>query len=320
MLLDILTDIEMEVGQSDVDRSARIYRINKAAKEIHETNDLLEALDEGLFSINVDSSQIALPAYAEKMRGWRFADSSVSVDIDDIRNRYNSQYFGENEVWSYQYREKGVSTLSREIANQSVLTFSVPVDDEPSDIEITVTGRTDKSNRLSETVVLAAGELSVQTVANWVGPVESITKNIISKYNITITDVEDNELGEILNSEYQSYYKIYQIGDTEDFTLPDGISGLEVLYKKKFQPFKNDADCFLGTDRYDSAIVWKYLEHRSKKVEEAQAFLAKSNQVLTQAQENDTPSVRRKMNFKPNGYFNLPYYGSARGYRGKTEV
>ena len=315
-LLDIQTDIAIEIGRAatDGDKAARTYRINKAAEEIHDACDFEEGMDEAIFNFNpsTDGAQvITLPPYVFKVRGGRYADSRTPITIDDIHNRYNFQWNYENETWYLKPRYKGQSPLARDIANQSTITLTIPVADTNA-FTVVITGETDRANRISETVSFPVGTLSVESVGNYLR-IESIVKSRITDSDVTILDAESNELGKILNSEYQSQYTLYQIMDEEQgTTLPTNFSGMEILYKKKFQPFKNDQDCFLGTSRYDKAIFWKFMEHRVKDVKEAMAFQQKCTQVLSQMFENDTAGKRRKINFKPSPYYNLPYnYGQA---------
>jgi hypothetical protein len=308
MLIDIITDIEAENGRLvGPSRDLAISRINFAAREIHESVDLEESLDEEIVSFNQENAQtIALPAYMEKVRGARFVDGRIPISIDDMRNRYNFSWWSENETWYLKPRSRGKSPLSRSIDNQSVIEFSVPVL-EPVEFSITITGKTDRAQRFQETVTFTPADLVKVSIGNYLS-VESVSKSIITQSDVTLKDVEDNTLGQILNSEYQSEYRIYQILDEEQGAiLPTNFSGTEILFKKKFQPFKNDADTFLGTSRYDKAIFWKYFEHRTKNPKESAAFLFKCNQVLSQILNNDAGGVRRRINFKSQPFYRLPY-------------
>lgn len=313
-LIDILTDIGMEVGQVDAatDRSARISRVNKAIREIHEMTDLEEGFKEGVFDINEeDTSQVSFPAFVTKIRGMRYADGRQSISLDDMRNRYNFNFNGDNEIWYLQYRKLTPSCFKRSIENQSVITVKIPVV-ETTDVKITISGRTDNAFRTQETITIAAGELEKAGLLNFIEPTSAV-KNRITNNDVSFYDVEGNLLGEILNSEYQSQYNVYQIADTENFVAPPNLSGVEASYKERVQPLKNDYDCYLGTDRYDAAIVWKFLEHRTKDVKEAFALQTKCKQVLTQIFHNDQAGVRTKINFRPAPFFNLPY-GRESGY------
>jgi len=306
-LVDILTDIAMENGltANDTQKLARIYQVNKAAKEIHTASDLEESLKEEVFDYAVDSQQIALPAYIERVRGMRFFDGRQSISLDDMRNRYNYNFTGENEVWYLQWRKKESSTTCREISNQSVITVSVPLAEE-EEFNITFTGKTDKSERISETITFAIGDLEHDTGNNFIS-LESVVKNKVTKYNVSFYDVEDNLLGEVLNSEYKSVYQVFQIADTESFSSDNFTSGVEVWFKYKFQPFRYDEDCFLGTDKYDDAIVMKYLSKFARNKEDAVLYDLKCKQIMSDLFNNDQAGQRTKINFKPNPFLNLPY-------------
>ena len=318
-LLDILTDISIEIGRAsgDGDTSARIYRVNKAAEELHDAHDFEEGLDEAIFNFNpstVGAQTITLPPYVFKVRGARYADSRIPITIDDMRNRYNFQWHYENETWYLKPRYKGISPLARNIDNQSTVTLKVPVV-EPIAFSVVVTGETDRANRVSETINFATTDLEKESVGNYLR-IESIVKSRITQSDVTILDAEDNELGKVLNSEYQSHYSLYQIMDEEaGVTLPTSFNGCEVLYKKKFQPFKNNQDCFLGTSRYDKAIFWKFMEHRVKDGKEAIGFQIKCQQILSQMYENDNAGKRKRIGFRPSPFYNMPYnYGYTTGF------
>lgn len=316
-LLDILTDIAVTEGQtnSDAEKAARIYQVNKAAREINKRVDVEECLREEVFDINVDSQQVALPAYVDRVRGMRYFDGRQAIDLDSMRNRYNFNFAGENELWYLQFRRKETKALSREISNQSVITVSIPLANEEA-FTVTLTGKTDKSERISETLTFSATDLEQTTTSNF-ETVESVVKNKITKYNISLYDVEDNLLGEVLNSEYKSSYQIYQILDTENFTLPVSYSGIEIAFKYKYQPFQNDYDCFLGTDKYDDAIVWKYLENQSRDSDDAKDYRAKCDAVIRDIFNDDGAGQRTKINFKPNPFLNLPYLNAWGPFRTK---
>lgn len=315
-LSDILVDIAMTEGQvtSASEKAARIYRVNKAAREINKRVDTEEANREEVYDLNVSSQQVALPAYVDRVRGMRYFDGRQAVPLAAMQNRYNFNYAGENELWYLQFRKKESTILCREISNQSVIAVRVPLPNEEA-FTVTLTGKTDKSERVSETLSFSATDLEKVTASNFIA-VESAVKNKITKYNIGMFDVEENLLGEILNSEFKSVYQIYQLADTEGFTMPVSYSGVEVLFKYKFQPFKFDDDCFMGTDKYDDAIVWKYLENNSRDADDAKAYRAKCDMLLNDLASDDQAGQRTKINFQPNAYVNMPYtYYARRPFR-----
>lgn len=315
MLSDILVDIEQEIGKtaSTEDTTARISRINAACKEIHDKEDLKEGKDEKVFNlVNDNSPQIALPPYVGQVRGMRLYQGRYAIDIDHARNRYNFNWSAENDLWYLVYREIAQRPLSRDIANQSVLKFSVPKA-ETAEFSVTIIGSTDNSYQISETLVFAVGDLEKTTTLNFT-EVYSISKNIITKYNVIIKDVEDNIMGMILNSEYLSSYKFYQISDSDNFNPNAESFSVEVWFKYKLQPLKNLTDCFLNTNAYDKAVFWKFMEHRSNKIDEALAFSRKAAEAIGAIVVDNESAVRQKINFKPQPFFEIDKYGY--GYTG----
>lgn len=315
MLADILSDIEQETGKvaSTEDVAARLSRINAACKEIHDKEDLEEGKDEKVFNlVNDNSPQIALPPYVGRVRGMRLYQGRYAIDIDHARNRYNFNWSAENDLWYLVYREIAQRPLSRDINNQSILKFSVPLP-ETEVFSVTVIGSTDNSYQISETLTFQPGELEKITIANFT-EVYSISKNIITKYNVHIKDVENNAMGMILNSEYLSYYKFYQISDTDNFNPNAESFSVEVWFKYKLQPLKNLTDCFLNTNAYDKAVFWKYMQHRSNKVDEAVAFKLQYEDSIGATIVDAEANVRQKLNFKPQPFFEIDKYGY--GYTG----
>jgi len=100
-LIHILNDIDKDLGATSNtgDRSLRIADINNAIKEIHGGLDLPESLDEEVFSTDVQSQQICLPARVDRVIGMRWADSRIKIDLDARANRYHEFNSAENEVW-----------------------------------------------------------------------------------------------------------------------------------------------------------------------------------------------------------------------------
>ena len=307
-LLDILTDIAVEIGQTngESDRKARIRKVNKAVKEIHRSTDLEEAMDERIIDLNTDSAQqIALPAYVYQVRGARYVDGRTTITLEDMRNRYNFNFTGENEVWYFQYRERKRGPLTRELQNQSIIKVSIPLANGEA-WSITLTGRTDNAFRASETLQFSATDIEKTGILNFLD-LESAVKDRVTNYDVTLKDVEDREVGKILNSTNQTMYKIYQVADTENFIQPANASGVEFRFKYVPQTLKDDNDCYLGTDKYDDAIVWKFLEHRCKEPKEALLYAAKCKQILDQGIVDEMAGKRTKINFRPQPFFQLTY-------------
>jgi hypothetical protein len=122
-----------------------------------------------------------------------------------------------------------------------------------------------------------------------------------------VYDADDNLLATLANSEYQCQFRNYQIIDSDSFTAPSSMSGIEVRFKHKFMPFKDNQDTYFGTDRYDKAIYWKYMELRSRSADDAGAYHTKCRQVLIDAINDQSKNVKTKINFAPTYFFGMPY-------------
>lgn len=319
-LRDILLDIEKDEGQTadTSEQAVRIAEINNATREIHASTDLPEAIDEQVFDFNgLASPQIVLPYYVDKVKAMRYADSRSRIDIDSGQNRYNYPNVGENEVWFLQWRDRGVSALQQDLNNQSTLTFKFPTGiTNSAAFTVTIKGKTDKAHRITEVISFATTDNEKESTNNWL-EIESIVKSVLIDYDLEVYDAADTLVAVLANSEYSSQYRNYQIIDTDAFTAATSQSGVEVRYKMKFMPFKDDQDTYFGTDRYDKAIYWKYMEIRAKDAEAAVAYHQKCRQVLVDLINDQTQRVKSKINFAPTYFFGMPY-GRFANYRGRT--
>jgi len=310
MLVHILTDIAKDLGvpRNDNDRAVRLLDVNNAIRELHAGLDLPESLDEEVYDINIPSQQIVLPAYVDKVIGMRYADNRVKIQVDSRAARYNDPNYFENEVWYLQWRDRGWSALSREIVNQSAITVAFPTGlNNGAAFTVTITGQTDKATQTSEVLTFAADDNSKVSTMNWV-QVKSIVKSATTQYDLIVTDADDNELAVLPNSELISAYRNFQYYDTDGFTQTTSQSGIEVMFKRKFFPLSADYDNYFGTDRYDKAIYWKFMELRSKNSDDAVSYHTKCSQLLGDLLADTHRESRAKINFSSVAYFGMPYY------------
>src|SRR5207253_1562941 len=128
------------------------------------------------------------------------------------------------------------------------------------------------STRATEEVTFCPGELTMTTVNTWKAPmVESIRKNILTNYDLSIRDVDGNELSIIPNILYAPSYVTLQVLDFE----VTSYYSVEILYKLAYYPFRFDEDEFIvGHSAYDKAIYWKYMEHEYARNKDIDGSLA----------------------------------------------
>ena len=313
MLIDIFNDIVAEQGHVVTeDREDLLRKINRAAKEIFNSTDLIGSTDEAQFDSIQDESILTFPWYVGKVRGARWSDSDRIIEIQHRANRYGSNRG--NQVHNWQFRELAPNPLFRHIENESQLTVSIPVA-ESNVFIVTITGETDNSANTFESLTFAVGETEKTTTKNFKEPIRSITKNVITNSDVTITDVNDRIISIIPNITKIVWHQQLQILPNFSQTFGTNSEGIDFFYKKSFIPLFNDTDAFLGTDLYDQAIVWKYLEHGTKDVDKALGYLAKCNSVINQVAADQERGTRKRINFAANAFTEVTYKDYKDGFR-----
>lgn len=309
MLSYILKQVSKEVGTNLLNATHRLLLVddvNRAAKELYESSDLFDSLDEEVFDIyTANENQASLPWYVEFIRGLRNFDGRYAVDLEDPKNRY---FQGINtEIWNQRLRNKRRSAVAREVENQSRITFRI-VETETTDIVFTIVGPTHNASQVTETVTLSAGSLEVETTKQYTDGIRKISKDRVTDNDVIIEDVNDNELGRIPNHLLETKYTVIQVMDSITSTASDPQNAVEVLFKRPFVPLINDGDEFQCGSRYDDAIVWKILEHRAKDLTTALALRAKSTEVVNSILADAKNGTRERINFVPGFFWDKNIY------------
>ena len=307
-LQNILAKIASEHGIVLTDSrqlALTIDQVNSVARELYNTVDFPEAIKEGIFDINVATQMVALPSSIENIRGIRYHRSYLPVDVDDQHNRYN--YNPEAETWNLQWRSVGISPTMRDLDNESRLTITLPLE-ESEEFTVTISGSTPNSSKYTEDVVIPVGTKVANTTQQFTFPIGSISKDKVTKYDVKIYSVDGNHLATIPNYSTQSLYRLIQIMDSESSTVDESIAGVEIQYVLPFVQFSKESDLFIGTDRYDDAIYWRWCAHRAPDAASTQIYTNRSMNVVNNIHAKDAVFKRRKINFKPSGVVNLPYW------------
>ena len=303
MLLDVYNNLKTRIGFKDSERNLIVAKLNDAWKEIYDSVDLPESRDEKVFDVNVASQVITLPWFVENIRKIRWYDPRLPLDVDAQGNRYNDSVG--NELWIKKWRKVKKGALARSIDNYTTLKVSVPLA-ESEIFSVTVKGQTTNSAYSAETLTFAVGELEKETTGNFV-EVQSISKNVTTASDVTIKDASDNILMVIPNHLKTFKYYTIQILDQLSSTLQQNFSSVEVYFKYAFHPVENDEDEFLFENKYDMAVLWKYLEQNKNNYMEVAAAQEKCKQVIDNVIKNEADGVVSKINFKRNPFFSLPY-------------
>lgn len=303
MLKNVYDNLKTRIGFKDTERELVVNKVNDAWSEIYDSADLPESTDEFIADINVSSQVCTLPWFIDNIRKIRWYDPRLPLEVDAQENRYHEDRG--NELWIRKWRKVKREALQRDIDNYTQLTlkFALP---ETEDVTVVITGETTNSAYTNEEVVFVAGETEKTTVGNFVS-VKSISKSKQTKYNLTVSDGDNNTLAIIPNHLFTFKYLTIQILDQVSSSLQQNFSSVEILYKKAFHPVLFDYDEFLWGNKYDMAVMWKYLEQNKNNYTEAEAAQIKCQQILNQIIANESPGIHSKIDFKANPFYGLPY-------------
>lgn len=279
-LSDIKEIIEQDLGVGSVS----LARINRAAKELFTNYELLDAQRECTLDKGLDEL-VALPWFIDKIVAIR---PNTDFDKSKLIHRVNKYRTG-NWTLTLDLEDTGRNPLHTNITNAANLVLTIPKP-ETAAFSVTVTGGNNLSSSLSETVTFAVGETSKKTV-NRYKDVFCIAQEK-HKYDLTVSDIDDQELAIIPNHLTEAQYRIIRVNDpTGRFTY--NYKYVDILYKPHYRPFVNDGDQFMCGDRYDRAIVFKYISDMylvSDPKKSIVALQACEAQIL-QVRKTDQPSL-----------------------------
>lgn len=278
MLLNILNKFCASTGISKTSqRSSALDFINRAAEEIYIGSDLPGSLQEVTVSVTKDA-MIALPDFVGKVRGIKINEYETKVDTEHLLPRFSTS------PWASDYdtfRYVGTSPIMTEHVNVGVMQIQIP-EVETTPAVVTVSGSTYNSEHVSDEVTLNA---LINLTTSHFTSVKSITKNINTKYNISIKDTNGVLLALLHNNKSATLYHIFIISK-----YLTGTGYVDVCYKQAFRPFISDGDEFICPG-FDDAILYKALELWSSdepgKEQRAMLYNEKAR-VITDAAADDT--------------------------------
>jgi len=261
-----LSDIKQEIADVegfDLDvaaENAKVLRlINRAAKELYDEHFLYLVERERIIVPPTDSQQITLEWDVGLLVACRRYTGRQKIDIQDMRPRYRERSWKEpylgNPYLNIRFKQRQPYHTS--FTNFGPMTISVPVA-EATDIIVTIVGSTINAERTLESTTIPAGSTSA-TFTTAFTDIKELKKNRVTAGNVTLTDLDGNDISLIPNHLTTVSYPVFQILDRNEL-LGSSNNLMEILYKLPFTPFVNDADSFLD-DHYDNAIYHKTREY-----------------------------------------------------------
>lgn len=297
MALDyILRRVRSETGMTEENQRAYLVdKINEAADELWESKDLPVVLKECCVRANSDR-QLALPAFVGELRAIRGAcsddiDYHARFSLKDIRPKYVETEW--KRLWN-NWRIIGEAPTCIEITETAP--GEVIVEEADDELEITITGSTASSNRVSEVITMTSG--TMEWTKSFMDIV-SIRKNKTSETDVLINDAAGNELSIIYSDQLEAKFLIVDISRypySGHCQCPDGSYVTEVLYKPRRPHFQEDTDVFPLVG-YDDVIVLKTKQLLAEEEEgkETRALLMHEKaKMLIDQKVQDKTSVTKK--------------------------
>jgi hypothetical protein len=297
MLRDVINFIQ---SRTDLTREAAIREINFAWKELWASDDLPNSL----FELTVEPpeglnvARITLPWYVGEIRGVKMCRERVHLNTP--RPYYQDQvYFQSPYIW----RVLGKSSLKRTITNATTLDITIP-EAEESRFTVTVKGPTDNSQETREQLIFLPGETEKETVNRFTDAY--ITKDTITRFNVSLTAEEGDEIAFIPNSDFEAMNTVVQIQDKCD-TVCNSCRCFDILYKQ-VAPYLYYDETFVP---FAEVLMAKALEWilMPKDGQENRAVLYSNKAAqLATSFNNDTYSVEKKLDLARN-MFTTQYNG-----------
>lgn len=303
MLADLKQFAQEIVGTTSEEQLTRY--INRACQELYDTADLPNALWEAYFTIDLTSQLVTLPWYVGDIRGVRRHQFANKIQVVDARPRYHYS------PWRQpldQWRIVGNTPLHTSLSQAGLLTVTIDAAESEA-FTVRIRGQTTQSQITSDTLTFPAGTLSVTTTKQFTQPapfgIIGITKSRLTDTDVRVKQAVDNvEVALVPNCLTEASNKLIQVHDGTFHTAFGSGEYCEILFKWPFIKLQDDEDMFLGTNRYDQAVIWKLREvwHSSRPGEEeiAIAAAAKGAQLMAALISSDTATTEKTILDTPN--------------------
>lgn len=297
-------------------RNTMLRWLNEASDELYNQADPPGSLWEQVFRVNGDQS-ITMPWYIGSVRGVREKDSQIAWSISQMRPRYNT--FNWPDMWR-NIRLKNTQCLQRTVSNKSQAVITVNAIETPP-IVVTLVGPTEESSSMSESIVMTS---TIMQSTNSFVDYTAITKDRFSLYDVTISDVDGNQLSLIPNNRKEAMFQILDISScpwlAQAFSTLDHY--VEILYKKANYLLQNDSDEWVFGSNYDNILVNKCLQlwaEEQEKQDVATAYDNKATRSLARKHDDQNDATEDVVSIVANPHdYLLPRVrsGRLRNYRG----
>ena len=306
LLARIGRETKQDVSNAAV-QACVVEDLNGIAERMHTDNELQGTVHKPTFDLGESPDKVVtFPWNVDTILGIRYAhdpDNPIPISTPALAISHTSEFRAWHHIPMTEITR--VAPFHTSMTSYTKLTFTIN-SVYGVDIKIDVEGPTEDSEFDVETVTLAAGSLSVTTTKVFTAEPHRITKTKLCTPDITITDINDNELGKIIGRRFSPMYLKIQINYTTGTSTRSSTSRyIEVAYKHRFMPFFNLQDSFLGAEA-EEALFWSYMSRAlmAKNVELAARHSNRSKGILKGLFLKDIPK-NHIVEYGPEKAFNI---------------
>ncbi len=309
--------LDKVAGQFGIDttntteRAKLVDLVNEAARDLYTNPDaqLPIALQEVYVRVEANK-EMALPPFVGELRAIREGCLDYCTEKWELHTMLPKYHKTEWKNQWKNWRDKGYCAIAYESLDGAPGEISIPTAD-PT-LTVTIQGETEDSNKAIDIITMDA--VSKTWTKTWTH-IKQIEKNKVTSENITITDVQGNELAIIYADQLKSRYKLVDVSQYPTHlgccTCDDGSNVFEVLYKPTLNIMQEDSD-FFPVDGFDDVLVVKVkqLLTEMEPGKESRAILMhqKAKTLIRQLGTDKTGNLQKVMKFKAN-----PIYGRMHG-------
>ena len=308
---DIVNDIA-SVGGIDLTSQDQltftISRVDQAARELYDQNDLIGSLREQVFNAAVQSGmQVSLPNYVGRVRACRYYFPELNLQTVDMRPRYAARFWQSKNLLSW--RLKTDQALLSDISNTGIMGIAFK-DASTVDVNITIIGSGDFADHQAETLLIKAGTNAVNTFNSY-NKIETFAKDVETMQNCYMVDSSGKLVSYIPNNQKRALFAMVQIinlpNRVNQTTFAPVTNFVEVLWKIRYKPLVNMTDEFV-VPGYERAIFWKYLELQARlmttpDLNAAAAHGAQADKIVKDVANDSDQSIEKTLNFGTNATY-----------------
>lgn len=294
MLKDVIAFVSSRSGESN--RDILLREINFAWTEYWNSTDLENSLFEVTVQPATSLARVTVPYYVDKIRAVKHNYGGARVQLNTPRPYYQDQTFAQSP-WTW--RILGVTPLKQSITNATQLSVSIP-EAETARFVVTLQGPTDNSSSDREQLTFDIGDITQSTTKNFTDLV-SITKNLVTSQDVSVTAADGTDLATIPNRLFQAKNTVLQIVDKYSQPCTTSLC-FDILYKAPCPYLYYDEDVI----PMEEVLMSKTLEWMTMPKEGQEAvtagYASKASSLLVQFNTSEARGIEHRLDLGQNPY------------------